>query len=263
MRGNELFQPAPERLDHDVGGLVPHRDFRLGPNDLERAWPQAPRRLRIVGDPAREHDGIELQRIQLARELHDDVAHTISVMTLQAAGARRMMDRDPARAAQAIAAMEELGRAALGEIRQLLSVLTSDGVQIGVDGRPGLAELPSLIGQARRLGVRLELRVEGAVRQLTESVDVCAYRIVQEAVTNIVKHAGECDAMVAVTYGEEQLQLMVENGPSSLPEGLARHGEGRGLQGMRERVACCDGALEAGPLRDGGYRVHVRLSLQR
>lgn len=202
------------------------------------------------------------ERARIARELHDVVAHHVSVMVVQAAGARRVIEKDPALARDALEAVEQAGRTALDEMRRMLEVLRAD--EAGVGPQPGLADLDRLVAQVRETGLPVELAFEGMDRPLPAGMDLAAYRIVQEALTNTVKHAGKATARVTVRHEPEALDIEVtDDGRGAAAPLLAGAVEGgHGLIGMRERVALYDGVLETGPVFPGGYRVHARFPLE-
>ncbi len=206
---------------------------------------------------------VSQERARIARELHDVVAHHVSVMVVQASGARRVLEKNPAAAEDALEAVESAGRTALSEMRRMLEVLRTD--EAGVGPQPGLTELERLAAQVREAGLPVELCVEGAPRELPGALDLAAYRIVQEALTNTVKHAGKANARVLVCYEPEALILdIVDDGRGAaapLLAGEEEDGAGQGLIGMRERVTLYGGTLEAGPVFPGGYRVHATFPL--
>lgn len=197
------------------------------------------------------------ERRRVARELHDIVAHSMSVMVVQAGGARRILDRDPARAADAAAQIERTGREALGEMRRLLGVL---GVDAERSPQPGMDQVGELVGRARAAGLPVELEVEGARRRLPAGVDLTGYRIVQEALTNTMKHAGSAPTSVRVRYADDALELQIADRGVVAPR---LDDPGHGLIGMRERVRVVGGELHAGPRADGGFDVRARLPLAR
>jgi signal transduction histidine kinase len=201
------------------------------------------------------------ERARIARELHDVVAHHVSVMVVQAAGARRVLDKDPALARGALEAVESAGRTALAEMRRMLEVLRTE--EAGVGPQPGLADLGRLVAQVREAGLPVELKIEGADRSLPAGMDLAAYRIVQEALTNSVKHAGRATATVAVRYEPDGFDIeVIDDGRGAAAPLLADAVEGgHGLIGMRERVALYEGTLETGPVFPGGYRVHAHFPL--
>ena len=199
------------------------------------------------------------ERSRIARELHDVIAHSISVMTVQAGAARMLLDEQPARALEPVAAVEETGRQALAELRRLLGVLRMDMASEPVLApQPGIAHLDSLLEHARGAGMSVELAVEGEPEQLPPGVDLAAYRVVQEALTNAIKHAGPTSVWVAIRYGKGELDVEVTNDGNDTGGG---GGIGQGLVGMRERVALYGVELEAGRLDAGSYRVRARLPL--
>ena len=202
------------------------------------------------------------ERARIARELHDVVAHYVSVMVVQTAGARRIADKDPAAARTALEAVEAAGRTALAEMRRMLEVLRADDP--GMGPQPGLAELERLISQVRDVGLPVGLNVEGEACCLPAGMDLAAYRIVQEALTNTVKHGGKATARVNVRYRDDYLEIEVMDDGRGAAAPLLAAGEsgGLGLIGMKERVALYGGELQTGPVFPGGYRVYARLPLE-
>jgi signal transduction histidine kinase len=195
------------------------------------------------------------ERRRIAREMHDVVAHSVSVMVVQAGGARRILDRDPARAVEAAANIEEAGRAALAEMRRLLGVLHHSDERAP---QPTMRELGSLVERTRAAGLPVSLTVEGEPRSLPAGMDLAAYRVVQEALTNAIKHAGAAPTEVTVRWEPEHLELeIVDNGA---PAANGKAG-GHGLVGMEERVRLYDGELRAGRRAGGGFEVVARLPL--
>jgi signal transduction histidine kinase len=226
------------------------------------------------------------ERGRIARELHDVVAHSVSVMVVQAGAARRTMAASPEQATTALGQIESTGRQALVELRRLLGLLR-DGEEdrakaAALAPQPSLEHLESLAASAREAGLAVEVAVEGDPRPLPAGVDLSAYRIVQEALTNSLKHAGSARANVRVRYGREALEVQVTDDGSGGAEAASGGGGlvvvafgpdgalkvsnpaadgGHGLIGMRERVALFGGTLETGPRPGGGYRVAARLPL--
>jgi signal transduction histidine kinase len=204
------------------------------------------------------------ERLRLARELHDVVAHAMSVIAVQSGVGAHVASTQPEEAAKALSAIEATSRAALEELRRLLGVLRQDSEPQGdLTPVPGLADLDSLLAEVSKAGLGVRLRVEGTPSQLPAGVDLSAYRIVQEALTNVVKHAGPARAQVTVGYRDQEVTLEVTDdgrGVGALA-GDGRAGVGHGLIGMRERVAAFDGDLDAGPRPGGGFRVAARLPL--
>jgi signal transduction histidine kinase len=207
----------------------------------------------------RERAAVAAERRRIARDLHDVIAHSVSVMIVQAGAARLLLAEQPARAAGPLLAVEEAGRQALAELRRLLGMLRESEAQPTLTPQPGLAEMEALVAQARAAGLPVELAVEGEPRALPSGVELAAYRIVQESLTNTRKHAGPAQARVVVRYDREALELTITD------DGRARaagDSGGHGLAGMRERVALYGGALEAGPGQQGGFSVSARLPLE-
>jgi len=202
------------------------------------------------------------ERARIARELHDVVAHNVSMMVVQAEAGPVVVERDPARAAAAFDSIAATGRQALTEMRRLLGVLREDDHAPSLTPLPGIDQLPELVARVGRAGVPVELVVEGEPAPLSPGVDLSAYRIVQEALTNTVKHAGAARARVRVRYGAADLELEVtDDGPGPRPDGNGRPG-GQGLIGMRERASLFGGRLEAGPRPEGGFAVVAHLPLE-
>jgi len=207
----------------------------------------------------RAQRAVEQERVRVARELHDILSHSISVMVLQAAGARSVLDARPAQAAEALAHIESTGRQSLVEVRRLLGLLRGVEQDSPLAPQPGLDDIGELVLQVRGAGLRVHVAVAGERRPLDASVDLAAYRIVQEALTNVVKHAGR--ATVAVLLDYRRLgALRVEVVDDGWGPGLGTPG-GNGLVGMRERALLVGGHLEAGPRPEGGFRVVATLPL--
>jgi signal transduction histidine kinase len=195
------------------------------------------------------------ERRRIAREMHDVVAHSVSVMVVQAGGARRILERDPARAVEAAAHIEDVGRAALTEMRRLLGVLHHGDDRAP---QPTMRELGSLVERTRSAGLPVSLTIEGEPRSLPPGVDLAAYRVVQEALTNAIKHAGAAPTEVTVRWAPSHLELEIVDTGSSAANG---HGGGHGLVGMEERVKLYDGELRTGRRAGGGFEVVARLPL--
>jgi signal transduction histidine kinase len=198
------------------------------------------------------------ERARIARELHDVIAHNVSVMVVQADGASYALRSDPERAAAALAAISGTGRQALGEMRRLLGVLRSGDERVDLAPVPGLAQLRELLGQAREAGMSVSLTIDGEPHELSEGAGLAAYRVVQESLTNTRKHGGPAAAAaVRMTYQPGGLVLQVtDDGLGAL---AASDGRGHGLTGMRERVEMYGGTVQAGPLPGGGYQVAALL----
>lgn len=199
------------------------------------------------------------ERVRIARELHDVVAHAISVIVVQARGGRRSLASEPAEAREAFDSIEATGREALAEMRRLLGLLREGDEELALAPQPGLRYLDALLAQIREAGLPVELSVEGEPASLPPGVDLCAYRIVQEALTNALKHAGPATARVVVRYEGDALEVQVIDTGGHRPAG--GNGVGHGLLGMRERAALFGGQLEASRRSDGGFAVRARLPL--
>jgi signal transduction histidine kinase len=202
------------------------------------------------------------ERARIARELHDVVAHNVSVMVVQADGASYALDSSPERARQALTAIASTGRQALAEMRRMLGVLRSDDGDTGVAPLPGIGQLGELLEQTRAAGLAVAFTVEGVPAPLPGGLALAAYRIVQESLTNTRKHGGPAaSAQVLLRYREDALVLQItDDGHGASAAG---DGAGHGLTGMRERVALYNGTLQAGPLPSGGYQVTARLPVVR
>jgi signal transduction histidine kinase len=221
----------------------------------------------------REQEGearraVASERARIARELHDVVAHHVSMMVVQAEAGPVAVEHDPARAAGAFEAIAATGRQALVEMRRLLGMLRGEEEQApSLAPQPGLAEVPSLVEQVGRAGLRVELVVEGTKAALPPGIDLSAYRIIQEALTNAVRHGGDGQARVLVRYDEHDLELQIHNegrpaGGNGSPVERSPEGvRGRGLLGMKERVNLFGGELRAGPGPNGGFTVVARLPI--
>jgi signal transduction histidine kinase len=212
---------------------------------------------------AREEDerrAIALERSRIARELHDVLAHNLSVMVVQASAARRVLDKDPVKAVEAASLIERTGREALAEIRYLFGpVRRGDGEALS--GPPSIARVDDLARRARAAGLRVELRVSGDPVELPAGIDLTAYRIVQEALTNAIKYAGSAHALVSIAYEPNEIVLSIEDDGEGPRDGyeLRDAGGGHGLAGMRERAALYGGLVQAGRRRGGGFAVRARL----
>jgi signal transduction histidine kinase len=198
------------------------------------------------------------ERARIARELHDVIAHNVSVMVVQADGASYALRSEPDRTAQALTAISQTGRQALAEMRRLLGILRSDDQQADLAPVPGLDQLRELLDQARKAGMSVSFTLEGAARPLPEGAELAAYRVVQESLTNTRKHGGlAAAAAVRLRYEPDGLMLQVTD--DGLGAAAAGDGPGHGLTGMRERIEMYGGTVQAGPLPGGGYQVTARL----
>ncbi|MEA2142318.1 MAG: hypothetical protein QOI64_748 [Solirubrobacteraceae bacterium] len=219
----------------------------------------------------RARNAVSEERQRIARELHDVVAHGLVVMVVQAQGARRILDQDPERARAALQAIEQTGQTALSEMRRSLGVLREEEAPADRAPQPTLDDLGGLLEEMRRAGLVVDLQIEGERRALAEGVDRSAYRIVQEALTNTIKHAGLVPTRVTVAYDADELRLEIvdEGAGRARPGGAAVGGEGdgsppgggHGLVGMRERVRLYGGELEARADNGHGFVVRARIPL--
>ena len=203
---------------------------------------------------------VAAERARIARELHDLVAHSVSVMVMQAGALRRMLPLDRPRELGVVETVERTGREALAEMRRMLGLLRDPGAEgVSLAPQPGLARLDELIESTRAAGVHVELAVDPTPAPLSPGLDLCAYRIVQEALTNVIKHAGAASARVGVRFPPGRLDLeIVDDGRG----GAVRNRGGHGLVGMRERVALFGGQLQVGPEATRGFAVRAQLPLE-
>ncbi|MFD7418269.1 sensor histidine kinase, partial [Kitasatospora purpeofusca] len=202
------------------------------------------------------------ERTRIARELHDVVAHHMSVITVQADSAPYRISGLSEPAQEEFASIAAAARESLGEMRRLLSVLRSDGTEGDRAPQPGLDRLQQLVEATVRAGLPAELSLAAELGEVPPAVDLSAYRIVQEALANVVRHAPGARTQVSVRAAAGHLNVLVVNGPAPKPAApLESAGTGHGLVGMRERVRLTGGTLDTGPLPDGGFRVAARMPL--
>jgi signal transduction histidine kinase len=219
---------------------------------------------------------VDEERLRIARELHDVVSHTIGVISVQAGVAAHLLHRRPDKAADSLAAIRQASDEALGELHAMLGVLRDrdgDGGGAPLAPAPGLAELDALVAQAAGTGLEVKVSLEGEPRRLPPAVDLAAYRVVQESLTNVVRHAGASRADVTVSHHDGVVEVeIVDDGngdgvgsasgrrsTGSDRPGRSGSGSGQGIPGMRERAAALGGTLEAGPRAEGGFRVRATL----
>ena len=198
------------------------------------------------------------ERARLARELHDVVAHSVSVMVVQAGAAEQVLAGDPERARAPLQSIQTTGRQTVVELRRLLGILREGDQEFGTAPQPSLAQLDGLVADARNAGVAVSATVEGTPRPLPPSIDLSAYRIVQEGLTNVIKHAGHANAQVRVRYLDHALELQVTDDGPGQPDGES---SGHGLLGVRERVALFGGSFQAGNRAEGGFGLRALLPL--
>jgi signal transduction histidine kinase len=213
----------------------------------------------------REQRVADEQRLAIARELHDVLAHSISLINIQAGVALELLDGDPEQARTALTTIKQTSKEALGEVRQVLGTLRTPGRSDAAPRTPapGLARLGELVDQARTAGLEVALRTTGTPRALPQGVELAAFRIVQEALTNVIRHSSARTAEVGLAYTDEALVLDIEDpGPLSATGGPRAGGSGSGLTGMRERVAALGGSVSAAA-SGAGFRVHAELPLHR
>jgi signal transduction histidine kinase len=209
----------------------------------------------------RDRDALALaavadERVRIGRELHDVVAHAIGVIVVQARGGRASLSTDPAATREALDAIETTGVQALNEMHRLVEIIRSDDERASLSPPPGLRDLDRLVDQVREAGLPVDFAVEGTPTDVAPGVDLSAYRIVQEALTNALKYAGPARAWVTVRWRDRELELEIANDGSSEAGG---DGRGHGLAGLRERVALVGGSIESGPRAGGGFVVTARL----
>ena len=235
-----------------LGDLIRTRriDTRRRAEAIERSLRERELRLEAAATEERRH---------VARELHDVVAHAVSVMVIQAGAARQVLRTSPDEAEQSMFAVELVGRDAMAELRRFLGALSDDDEAAGIAPQPGIAALPSLVDRVREAGLPASLEMDGDARPVPASLDMTVYRIVQEALTNALRYAREAATLVRLSWESDQLRVeILDEGPASA-EG---EGSGRGLVGMRERASLVGGRLEAGPRLGGGYAVRAWLPLE-
>ncbi|MEU3479327.1 sensor histidine kinase [Streptomyces sp. NPDC033754] len=262
--GAALYAAVPLVPDVDSGFVLVLFLFPLAlATHGVHLWRKRARTLRAEQDAELER-AVEAERARIARELHDVVTHNVSMMTIQAGAARMVLDRSPEQARQAIRAVEEAGRTALSELRHVMGLLTmaADGPDPAADAdlapQPGLDRLAELTDRVRASGVAVDVEVRGDPFPLSAGADLAAYRVVQEALTNAVKHAEGARVSVTVEYGHDRLLVEVsDTGGRARRAAESEPGGGHGLLGLRERLAIYGGTLHAGDRPDGGFRVRA------
>jgi signal transduction histidine kinase len=226
---------------------------------LEARAAEAERNQRVLAGQA-----VAEERRRIARELHDVVAHHVSVMGVLATGARRSLVRDPAGATEALGSIEQTGRTTLRELRRLLDVLRNDEEPAEESGdlapAPGLTAIAGLVASVRQTGLPVDVQVDGEPYPVDAGIGLAVYRLIQEALTNAVKHAGPASAQVRLGFGPSALTVEVFDTGRGPAVDADRRG-GHGLVGMRERVALYGGELSTGPRPGGGFRVYARIPM--
>jgi signal transduction histidine kinase len=208
----------------------------------------------------RAHEAVAEERARIARELHDLVAHHVSVMVVQAGAERHALGQEHASTRETLASIEQAGRQALAEARRLLGMLRRKGDDEALEPQPSVEQIDLLVEQVQRAGLPVELRIEGDRTPLPAGVDLCAYRIVQEGLTNALKHAGPAQAEVVLRYAPRTLDVEVRDDGRG-PSHVNGSGAGHGLVGMRERVTLYGGELQTGPRDGGGFEIRAHLPL--
>jgi len=258
------FRPALPQFPAGVtavASLAAAAAAGLGIRELRRRLAESATRLRRSAQEQRAatQRAIEAERARIASELHDVVTHNVSVMVVQAGAARKVLASSPGDAEEALLAVEAGGRTALAELRSLLGLLSPDGDgqgQAALRPQPGLAELSALIGRVSAAGLPVRLRVSGEPRPLPPGADLAAYRVVQEALTNVLRHAGESAVSVLIAWGEHLVITVSDDGTRS-----SGGPPGRGLLGLRERLSIYGGELDAGPRPGGGWQLRAVMPL--
>ena len=212
---------------------------------------------------------VDEERMRIARELHDVVSHTIGVISVQAGVASHLLERRPDKAAESLAAIRQASDEALGELHAMLGVLRDRGGGDDGDGgaaplspAPGLGELDALVAQAAGAGVDVTVSLEGEPRRLPAAVDLAAYRVVQESLTNVIRHARASRANITVRHADGRVVVEVTDDGRARPGDRNGNGSGKGILGMRERARALGGSLEAGPRPEGGFRVVASLPVE-
>jgi signal transduction histidine kinase len=260
-KGNQTQLPIPAFLAPFLmigaaflaGRVVADRQVQLAQarDRAERLEREQDAAVKAAADAERRH---------IARELHDVIAHSVGVMVVQAGAARHVLMDKPEAARESLEAVEETGHEAMAELRRLLGVLNENGAPAPLSPEPGLDGVDSLLARVREAGLPVDLAIEGEPRPLPPGVDVAAYRILQEALTNALKYAGGAQTSATLRYSPGAIDIEVaDEGKVAVPA----DGIGRGLAGMRERVALFGGTIEAGPCTDGpGYAVRAHLPVE-
>jgi signal transduction histidine kinase len=237
-----------------VGAVLRQRSLRLAEVEERSAALERDRQEALAA--------VAEERTRIALELHDVVAHSVSVMTVQAGAARMLLNSEPDRALEPLLAVEEAGRQALDELRRLLGILRPEESKSALGPQPGLKNLAELAVSVRSTGLDVDLVIEGEVRPLAPGMELATYRIVQEALTNVLKHSGAGHVRVLIRYEPQRLRVEVCDDGHGGSRTTSRSG-GRGIPGMRERAALYGGELLAEPGDGGGYGVRVTIPISR
>ena len=258
--GSAVFYSAVAVLAWGIGRWARSHQLRL-------AHLQDEHTLQVLEQREAARNAISAERLRIARELHDIVAHSVTIMVLHAAGAKRVVDSDPTRAKDALTTIEESGQQAMGELRRLLELLRENEGEPSRSGSPlpGLDQLMQTINSVRASGITVALEVHGEPRRLDASVDLAAYRLVQEGLTNVTKHRGAgAHVKVSIEWGTDKLTIAVEDdgtGAAAARGSVSKAAlsTGNGLVGLQERIAIAGGDFVAGSVESGGFRVAARL----
>jgi signal transduction histidine kinase len=242
--------------------IAPAAAAGLGIRELRRRLSDTAARLRHA---SAEHEAatqraIEAERARIAGELHDVVTHNVSVMVVQAGAARTVLASSPAEAEDAMLAVEASGRAAMTELRHMLSLLSPAGGDAALHPQPGLGDLGALIGRVSATGLPVEMHVSGTPRPLPPGAELAAYRVVQEALTNVLRHGGRAATSVLIQWGEKLVIIVSDNGRAASTGGASA--PGRGLLGLAERLSLYGGELAAGPQPGGGWQVRAVMPVE-
>jgi signal transduction histidine kinase len=253
--GSALFYLLIDVLAWAIGRWAGRHRNRLLALEREHTLEVAEQRLQA-------ENAVSAERLRIARELHDIVAHSVTIMVLHAAGAKRVVDTDPAMAKESLSTIEESGQQAMGELRRLLELLRETEGEFPRSGSPlpGLVQLEQVVNSVRGSGVAVVLEIIGEPRKLDTSIDLAAYRLVQEALTNVTKHRGAgAHVTVSIEWADDKMTVAVEDDGRGAPGLTPALSTGNGLAGLRERVAVAGGDFAAGPTESGGFRVAARL----
>jgi signal transduction histidine kinase len=242
------------------GAWLAGRYVRARRLEAERSEHRAERIEREQHELARA--AVAAERGRIARELHDVIAHSVSLMGVQAGAVERVLERDPELARESLRSIQATARESVGELRRLLGILRADEEPAGLAPQPGLGALTTLVEESCRAGVVAELAVEGEARPLPPGVELSAYRVAQEALTNVRKHAPGAHVRVVLTYRAAELELCVRNEAGERNGSYVAAGTGSGLVGMTERVSLYGGSIDARPQPDGGFLVRARLPVE-
>jgi signal transduction histidine kinase len=253
--GSAIFYSALSMAAWGIGRAVRRHRGRL-------TKLQAMHELEVEQQRAAAEQAVSLERLRIARELHDIVAHSVTIMVLHAAGAKRVVDTDPNRAKESLITIEQSGQQAMGELRRLLELLRENEGDATIrpgSPLPGLAQVPQMVNSVRGSGIEVSLEITGTPGRLDTSIELAAYRLVQEALTNVSKHRGAgASAVVSIDWGAEKMTVAVEDDGAGAAQ-LSSLSTGHGLAGLRERMAIAGGDFAAGPTESGGFRVAARL----